>query len=90
MGDLIVTCGSQHSRNRWVGEQIGKGRTLEEVLASMTAVSEGVPTTKSALELSAEVGIELPITSKVSDILFSGEDHMNAIRSLMLRPLATE
>ncbi len=90
MGDLIVTCGSLHSRNRHVGDEIGKGRTLEEVLASMTAVAEGVPTTESALELAAEVNVELPITEKVAAILFDGEDPMTAIRELMLRPHKAE
>jgi len=90
MGDLIVTCGSQHSRNRFVGEQVGKGRSIDEVLGSMTAVAEGVPTTRSALEFAAEAGVELPITSKVAAILFEGEDPMTAIRELMLRPSKPE
>ena len=51
MGDLIVTCTSRHSRNRFVGEQIGKGRTLKEILDSMVMVAEGVRTTRSAMEL---------------------------------------
>ena len=90
MGDLIVTCDSTHSRNRHVGFEIGMGRPLQEVLDSMTAVAEGVPTTESALELAAEVDIELPITSKVASIIFKGEDPMKAIRELMLRPAKPE
>lgn len=90
MGDLIVTCGSQHSRNRYVGEEIGRGRVLVDILADMTAVAEGVATTESALELALEAGIELPITSKVAAILFQGQEPMSAIRELMVRPPAAE
>lgn len=90
MGDLIVTCGSQHSRNRFVGEQIGRGRSLDDIMASMSAVAEGVPTTRAALELAATVGVELPITEKVASILFDNEEPMQAIRELMVRPLRSE
>ena len=90
MGDLIVTCDSLHSRNRFVGDQIGKGRTLDDILGSMSAVAEGVPTTRAALELAASVGVELPITEKVASILFDHEEPMKAIRDLMVRPLKPE
>ncbi len=90
LGDLYVTCASQHSRNRSVGEQIGKGATLESILATMSAVAEGVPTTTAALELASTVGIELPITEKVASILFRGEDPRSALRDLMLRPVKNE
>jgi len=90
LGDLFVTCASVHSRNRYVGEQIGQGRTLSQILDSMSAVAEGVPTTKAALELSRFVGVELPIATKVSRILFDGEDPQEAIRELMRRPMKNE
>jgi glycerol-3-phosphate dehydrogenase (NAD(P)+) len=90
MGDLIVTAGSRHSRNRYVGEHVGKGRKIDEVLGGMTAVAEGVATTTAALELAAHVGVELPITQKVADVLFNGANAMDAIRDLMLRPLGQE
>lgn len=90
MGDLIVTCDSRHSRNRFVGEEVGKGRSLQDVLAGMTAVAEGVPTTTAALELAAEAGVELPITQKVAHILFEGEDPLHAIHDLMVRPHKSE
>lgn len=90
MGDLIVTCDSRHSRNRFVGEEVGKGRSLQDVLAGMTAVAEGVPTTTAALELAAEAGVELPITQKVAHILFDGEDPLHAIHDLMVRPHKSE
>ncbi len=90
LGDLYVTCASKHSRNRSVGEQIGKGVTLDAILDTMSAVAEGVPTTTAALELAASVGIELPITQKVASILFHGEDPRTSIRELMLRPAKSE
>lgn len=90
MGDLIVTCSSPHSRNRFVGEQIGKGRSIADITAEMSAVAEGVSTTMAALELADEAGVELPITRKVADILFEGEDPIHAIRTLMLRPARVE
>lgn len=90
LGDLYVTCASRHSRNRSVGEQIGKGASLANILASTNAVAEGVTTTKAALELAATVGIELPITQKVAQILFDGVDPRVAIRELMMRPIGTE
>lgn len=85
LGDLFVTCASRHSRNRSVGERIGKGEHLDDIVASMNAVAEGVPTTKAALELAASVGVELPITERVASILFKGEDPHQAIRCLMTR-----
>ncbi len=90
LGDLYVTCASKHSRNRSVGEQIGKGATLDHILNTMSAVAEGVPTTTAALELAASVGIELPIIQKVASILFRGEDPRTSIRELMLRPARSE
>lgn len=90
LGDLFVTCTSRHSRNRYVGDEIGKGRTLTEILSGMSAVAEGVPTTRSALELAAAVNVEMPITEKVGSILFDGEDPRTAIRDLMMRPHKAE
>lgn len=90
LGDLFVTCTSRHSRNRFVGEQIGLGRTLEDILGGMNAVAEGVPTTRAAVELAAEHHVELPIASKVASILFDREDPRAAIRELMMRPARAE
>lgn len=90
LGDLYVTCASRHSRNRSVGEQIGKGASLASILASTNAIAEGVTTTKAALELASSVGIELPITQKVAQILFEGVEPLVAIRELMMRPNKTE
>jgi glycerol-3-phosphate dehydrogenase (NAD(P)+) len=85
MGDLIVTCMSRHSRNRYVGEQIGKGRSLQEVLDEMVMVAEGVKTTASAYELSQKEGVEMPITGQVYKTLFEGKPPVEAMRNLMTR-----
>jgi glycerol-3-phosphate dehydrogenase (NAD(P)+) len=89
MGDLITTCMSQHSRNRYVGEQIGRGKSLDEVLSGMKMVAEGVPTTFSAYQLSQNAQIEMPITEAVFKILYEGVLPQDALHSLMSRdPIA--
>jgi len=85
MGDLITTCISKHSRNRYVGDQIAAGRTLQEVLDSMVMVAEGVRTTRSAAELSRRHGVEMPITEQMNRVLFEDKSPKEAIRDLMLR-----
>jgi len=85
MGDLITTCISRHSRNRYVGEQIAAGRTLAEVLRSMVMVAEGVRTTESAVELARRHGIEMPIAEQMELVLFRGKDPTRAIADLMMR-----
>jgi len=85
MGDLIVTCMSKHSRNRYVGEQIGKGIRLDEILKNMTMVAEGVKTTRSANQLSKEYKIEMPITEQVYKILFENKNAKKALNELMMR-----
>ena len=90
MGDLIVTCMSKHSRNRYVGEQIGKGKTLKEVLKSMDMVAEGVETSRSASKLADKHKIEVPITTEVYKILFEDKDPVKATTDLMTRDMKTE
>ncbi|MBU3741235.1 MAG: NAD(P)-dependent glycerol-3-phosphate dehydrogenase [Candidatus Kapabacteria bacterium] len=90
LGDLVVTCDSKHSRNRFVGEQLGRGRALEEVLGNMSAVAEGVPTTKAVMEIASERAIELPISTKVYQIMFEGLDPRTALYELMTRPVRCE
>ncbi len=90
IGDLIVTCSSQHSRNRTVGFQIGKGKKLQEILSEMKMVAEGVPTSKAAFELSGKLNIELPIIEEVYRILFEGANPIESTRNLMLRSLKEE
>ncbi|NIT57713.1 MAG: NAD(P)H-dependent glycerol-3-phosphate dehydrogenase, partial [Aliifodinibius sp.] len=70
MGDLIVTCMSKHSRNRHVGEQIGRGHTLDQVLGDMVMVAEGVKTTRSVHQLSEKLQVEMPISEQVYQVLF--------------------
>ncbi len=85
MGDLIVTCMSQHSRNRHVGEQIGRGRLLQEVLDEMVMVAEGVKTTESVHDLAKRENIEMPITEQVYQALFEGKPAIESVRTLMTR-----
>jgi glycerol-3-phosphate dehydrogenase (NAD(P)+) len=86
IGDLIVTALSRHSRNRHVGQKIGEGQTLEEVLSEMVMVAEGVRTTRAATELANKLDVEMPITQGVYDVLFSGADPRESINLLMNRP----
>jgi glycerol-3-phosphate dehydrogenase (NAD(P)+) len=90
VGDLIVTCMSRHSRNRHVGEEIGRGRKLAEVLAGMVMVAEGVKTTRAAVKLASRAGTELPIAEQVHRVLFRGKDPRRAIRDLMIRKAKKE
>lgn len=90
MGDLIVTCMSKHSRNRFLGEQIGKGRTLSEVLSQMTMVAEGVRTCKSAVALGEIHGVDLPICTQVFQVLFHMKNPTDAMKELMTRELKPE
>ena len=85
LGDLVVTCMSKHSRNRYVGEQIGKGRKLDEILNEMSMVAEGVKTTESAYDLSIKESIEMPITEQVYKTLFENKSPIEAMRDLMTR-----
>lgn len=90
IGDLIVTCMSKHSRNRFVGEEVGKGKKLKQVLAEMKMVAEGVATTESTHELSKKLGVELPIIEQVYKVLFLGKDPHHATEILMTRNLKDE
>lgn len=90
IGDLIATCGSQHSRNRHVGELIGRGQTLEQIQQSMHAVAEGVFTARSVAEIAVNQNIEMPIAQEVYRVLFEGRSPREATVELMERPLKTE
>jgi glycerol-3-phosphate dehydrogenase (NAD(P)+) len=85
IGDLMVTCMSRHSRNRYVGVEIGKGRKLREILGEMVMVAEGVDTTRSAHDLARKVGVETPIVDQVHKILFEDKDPLKACHDLMTR-----
>lgn len=90
MGDLIVTCGSPHSRNRAVGLRIAQGMTTEEAVNASPMVAEGVRTTKSAWALAQKHGVDMPITHQVHRVLFEGADARQAVTELMLRELKPE
>ncbi len=85
VGDLIATCSSPLSRNRYVGLEMAKGRQLEDVLAGMKSVAEGVTTTKAAYELAKRYNVEMPITTTIHAILFEGKNARQGVIELMLR-----
>ncbi len=90
MGDLITTCISRYSRNRHLGEELGRGKTLDEALAGMVMVAEGVNTIHSAYELAMKTGIEMPITSAMFEVLFEDKKPQQAVLELMTRELKPE
>jgi len=90
MGDLIATAMSRHSRNRHVGERIGRGESLESVLGQMVMVAEGVNTARAARELGQRHGVELPITDQVCAMLFEHRAPVEAMQALMSRDLKRE
>jgi glycerol-3-phosphate dehydrogenase (NAD(P)+) len=85
VGDLIVTCGSRHSRNRSVGERLGKGESLKDIMGGMKQVAEGIWNAKAARDLAREHGIEMPITEEVCAIVENGKDPRHALQDLMSR-----
>jgi glycerol-3-phosphate dehydrogenase (NAD(P)+) len=91
IGDLATTCYSRHSRNRRVGEQIGRGKTLEEILNEMQMVAEGIWTTKALFGPESEArGVRMPIAEQVHGILFEGKEPRQAVIELMRREAAGE
>lgn len=85
MGDLVVTCTSTQSRNRYVGEQLGKGRSLEEIVNAMSMVAEGVRSSKALAGLARDHGVEMPIVEHVVKVVHEGLDVADMVRSLMGR-----
>jgi len=85
LGDLVTTCISLYSRNRFVGEQIGKGKTLKQIKALMLMVAEGVPTTQSAYALSLKYKVDMPITKEIYSVLYRNKSPNKAVRDLMTR-----
>ncbi len=85
LGDLITTCFSTHSRNRSVGEALGKGKSVQEVTQAMEQVAEGVPTAQSAYRLAQKHRVEMPITAAVYQVLCEGKSPSHVVRDLMLR-----
>ncbi|MGH9282330.1 MAG: NAD(P)H-dependent glycerol-3-phosphate dehydrogenase, partial [Acidimicrobiales bacterium] len=90
MGDLVVTCISRRSRNRHVGEEVGRGRPIAEVVEEMRMVAEGVKTSQAVLDLAATVGVETPISQQVVAVLYQGKRAVDAIPALMLREAKPE
>ncbi len=90
IGDLVTTCISKHSRNRYVGERIGRGLKLQEILESMAMVAEGVETTRSGYRLSEQLKVEMPITMQVHRVLFEDKPAAEAVQVLMGRELKAE
>ncbi|MBN1342749.1 MAG: NAD(P)-dependent glycerol-3-phosphate dehydrogenase [Phycisphaerae bacterium] len=90
LGDLVTTCISPVGRNRSTGERIGRGETLDQILATTSSVVEGVATTRSVLELARRHGVEMPITAAVHAVLFERRSVGEAITELMVRELRSE
>lgn len=90
LGDLATTCFSPQSRNRQVGEALGRGKTIAQVLASTEMIAEGVPTVKAVYRLSRKHGVSMPITTEVFRIIYQNKDPRDAVKDLMARKLKAE
>lgn len=90
MGDLVLTCCGELSRNRTVGLELGKGRKLNEILAGLGHVAEGVKTAKSAFYLGKKLGVELPIITETYRVLYEDKPVLDAVKDLMSRELSAE
>jgi glycerol-3-phosphate dehydrogenase (NAD(P)+) len=85
LGDLVATCSSPLSRNRYVGEELAKGRKLSEILSSMRGTAEGIDTTIAATKMAKQLSVEMPITEQVYKVLFEGLEVKKAVPALMER-----
>jgi glycerol-3-phosphate dehydrogenase (NAD(P)+) len=90
MGDLVLTCTGGLSRNRHVGHELGKGRSLEDIVRGMREVAEGVKTTLAVKRLAEKLKVEMPITDEVYAVLYKGKSASDAAGELMTRPLKGE
>ena len=90
MGDLIATCISPQSRNRYVGEQLGRGRKIDEIIDEMSMVAEGVKTSKVVMELGEQYGVDLPIAGSVYSVVHEGAPAASAYRGLLGRNVRAE
>ena len=90
LGDLVLTCTGSLSRNRYVGEQLGKGIPLDEITAGVNEVAEGIKTTLAVKQLADRAGLEMPITNEVKAVLYDGKSVRDAVAELMSRPLREE
>jgi len=90
LGDLVLTCTGSLSRNRFVGEELGKGRTLAAITAELSEVAEGINTARAVKKLADRAGLEMPITNEVNAVLYDGKPARDAVAELMSRPLREE
>lgn len=90
LGDLVLTCTGTLSRNRFVGEELGKGRTLEEIVSELSEVAEGINTARAVKKLADRATLEMPITNEVNAVLYDGKPARDAVAELMSRPLREE
>jgi glycerol-3-phosphate dehydrogenase (NAD(P)+) len=90
LGDLVLTCTGNLSRNRFVGHELGKGRSLDDITAGMNEIAEGVRTTQAVKQLADRSGVEMPITNEVHAVLYEGKSASDAANELMTRPLREE
>jgi glycerol-3-phosphate dehydrogenase (NAD(P)+) len=90
LGDLVLTCTGSLSRNRFVGEELGKGRSLDEITAELNEVAEGIKTARAVKKLADRAGLEMPITNEVNAVLYEGKPARDAVAELMSRPLREE
>ena len=90
LGDLMTTCVSSHGRNRWFGEEIGKGEKPNEVLKATEMVIEGAVTARSCYELRKKYGVEMPISEQIYAVIYEGKDPKTAVRDLMTRERKAE
>ncbi|MFC1831117.1 NAD(P)H-dependent glycerol-3-phosphate dehydrogenase [Thermodesulfobacteriota bacterium] len=90
LGDLVLTCTGELSRNRYVGIELGKGKSLDEILDSMNMVAEGIKTTRSVYDLVNKLGADMPILEQVYEVLYRGKDCTTAVKDLLNRDLKPE
>ena len=90
LGDLVLTCTGSLSRNRFVGQELGKGRSVNDIAAGMTEIAEGVKTTMAVKRLADRLGVAMPITDVVHGVLYEGKSASDAVSELMTRPLREE
>jgi glycerol-3-phosphate dehydrogenase (NAD(P)+) len=90
VGDLIATCFSQHSRNRRVGEKLGRGESLDQITSAMAMVAEGIPTTKSAYECARKLNVETPIIDQIYAVLYEGKPPAQGLKELLQRDQKAE
>lgn len=90
LGDLATTCVSRYSRNRWLGEEIGKGKALKDILEETDMIIEGVATAKSAYGLAGKYGVDMPIATEIYKVLYENKDPKKAVRDLMTRSAKNE